>query len=273
MVTGDLVDVEDAYGIANLRQNLVSVGKLQSNNTMLSMLDLGGNYGRISIATFKQFPANLRVIAVEPVPSTHFLLRWNLWLNGVPELGQEEFISNHSKPGVLALNNGIENVDEKLTGFCVQAESTMGSRVCNCTTGFMNLPGEHCVNVVSKSMNTLVSTLGVQEITFLKMDCEGCELDVIPALMYLEATTGLSVHRFAGELHAMPNEFEDFVCQAEQGEWFVSICFQNKSAALPGGIQMGLATRDRCKQGSVRESCSRIPYATLVANRPPPSEW
>jgi len=276
IVTGEAFNLKDNYGIANLRQSLDSVGKLQSNSTMLSMLDIGGNYGRISIATFKQFPANLRVIAVEPMPRTHFLLRWNLWLNGVPELGEEEFLNNHSKPGVLALNNGIGNVDEKITGFCGQAGSTMGDRVCNCSKGFTNLDGEHCVNVVSKSLDTLVSMLGVQEskeITFLKMDCEGCELDVIPSLVNLHATTGLRVHRFAGELHNMPNELEDVACKAEQGEWFVSMCVQNKSAELPRGTLLTVPTRDRCKQGSVRESCSRIPYAKLVADRPPPSEW
>merc|ERR1719316_809130 len=130
----------------------------------------------------------------------------------------------------------------------------------------MHTPGEHCVNVVSKSVNTLVSLLGVDEITFFKFDCEGCEIDVIPAVKNLQATTGLRVHRFAGELHAMPNELEDFACQAEGAQWFVSICFQQ-------GVLSTKATRDRCTMGPTREGCNRISYEELLAKRPPPSEW
>jgi len=265
-LAGDGVDANDFYGIATLGESLASAGKALNDGSMLSMIDIGANYGRISLATFRYFPQNIRIVAVEPMPWTYFLLKWNLWLNGVPELALDDIYANPSKPGVLTLNHGIENVDEKVTGFCYTPPHTTTSRICNCSHGWTKTPEEQCVNVVSKSLDTLVSMFGVKEITFLKIDCEGCELDVIPSLINLQATTGLQVHRLAGELHAMPNELEDYACQAEEGKFFVSTCFlQNVGHTLP--------TQDRCKQGPARESCSRISYAELRDKRPPPSEW
>lgn len=262
MVLGDAVDGTDAYGLSTLGQTYAATPQAQSEGGMMSMIDIGGNYGRVSIAAFKLHPQNLRIIAVEPVPSTYFLLRWNLWLNDVPEIELQEFYFNRAKVGVIPLNHGIENIDEKVTGFCYSPPRTMQARVCDCAKA---APGEFCNAIVSKSLNTLVSMLGGQAVTFLKVDCEGCEVDVIPSLMNLQAT-GLRVHRLAGELHAMPNEIEDYACQAEGGAWFVSICFQQ-------GVVQTLGTKDRCTRGPARESCSRISYADLRDKRPPPSEW
>jgi len=256
MVIGDAVDSTDKYGLSSLGETYAATPQAQSDGGMMSMLDIGGNYGRVSIAAFKLYPQNLRIIAVEPVPSTYFLLRWNLWLNDVPEIELQEFYHNRAKVGVLPLNHGIQNVDEKVTGFCYMPPRTMQARICDCTEDGL---GEFCNAIVSKSLNTLVSMLGVQALTFLKVDCEGCEVDVIPSLMSLQ-TTGLHVHRLAGELHAMPNEIEDYACKAEGGAWFVSICQQ-------GDVQT-LETKDRCARGPARESCSPISYADLLAKRP-----
>jgi len=252
MVTGDAVDGEDAYGLSSLAP---APG-------MMSMIDIGGNYGRVSIAAFQKFPQKMRIIAVEPVPSTYFLLRWNLWLNGVPEIELQEFYYNKDKPGVLPLNHGIQEQDEQVLGFCYTPPLTMNARMCDCS----KVSGEHCQPVVSKSLNTLVTMFGGQEIDLLKVDCEGCELDVIPQLVNLQTNAGLRVHRLVGELHAMPNEIEDHACQAEGGQWFVSICYQQ-------GIVQTLPTRQRCAQGPGRESCSRVSYADLIAKHLPPSEW
>jgi FkbM family methyltransferase len=243
MVAGDAVDGTDSYGLSSLGQTFDSTGRGQNSGGMMSMLDIGGNYGRISIAAFKNFPTKLRIITVEPVPTTYFLLRWNLHLNGVPELALQEIYYNVSKPGVLPLNHGISAVDEKVSGFCYEPPRTMQSRMCNCAAGQPN-----CAQVVDKSVNTLVTMLGGQEITLLKMDCEGCEADVIPALMHLQSTTALRIHRFAGELHGMPNGHEDFACKADGAQYFVSMCYQQ-------GVLQTLATKDRCLQGPSRESC------------------
>jgi len=218
----------------------------------MSMLDIGGNYGRVTIAAFKHFPHKLRIVAVEPVPSTYFLLRWNLWLNAVPEIELQEFYHNTAKVGVLALNHGISAVDDQSLGFCYSPPRRMQARMCDCARAG---PGEHCQGVVSKSLKTLVSMIGGQAITFLKVDCEGCEVDVIPSLINLQATTGLKVHRIAGELHSMPNEIEDFACSSEGAKWFVSICYQQ-------GVVETIPTKDRCAKGAARESCSRISHTT-----------
>jgi len=134
--------------------------------------------------------------------------------------------------------------------------------MCDCAKAG---PGEHCQGIISKSFKTLVTMLGGHPLTLLKVDCEGCEVDVIPSLINLQAA-GLKVHRIAGELHSMPNEIEDFACASEGAKWFVSICYQQ-------GVVQTISTEDRCKKGSARESCSRISYAELLSKHPPPSQW
>jgi len=269
MLEGDGVDFGDPYGLSSLGQTFEATGAGQHSGGMMSMLDIGGYYGRASIAAFKQFPNNLRIITVEPDPTNFLLLRWNLHVNGVPELELQDIYYNISKPGVLLLNHGIGNVDDKVSGFCYKKPFHLQDRhlrpqaeLCDCPAGQAN-----CVQVVSKSLNTLVTMFGGDELTLLKMDCEGCEADMIPALMRLQATRSLRIHRLAGELHGMPNEYEDFACMSgDGGKWFVSICKQQ------GFTYRTFSTRDRCQQGPARQSCSRIPYAELRAKHPPPAK-
>merc|ERR1719265_109174 len=97
------------------------------------MLDLGGNLGRVTIAAFKKHPQNMRIVAVEPVAPTYFLLRWNLWLNGVPELTMSDFQKSPTKAGVLALNYGIETVDGHVTGLCWNPPFSMRAQSCDCS--------------------------------------------------------------------------------------------------------------------------------------------
>lgn len=265
MVHGDAVDPVDFYGISTLSQTVAETGADKTGSGIMNMLDIGGNYGRISISTYKNFPGRMRIVTVEPMPTTYFLLRWNLWLNSVPELSLEEFYANPQKPGVLPLNNGIENVDGKTTGFCYTPPLTMGARICNCSNGWLHLPGEHCEYVVSRSVETLVKMFNVPELAFVKMDCEGCELDVIPALMNLQNTGAIRILRAAGELHAMPNEFENWACTADGGKWFVTLCLNGHRPSMP--------TQERCALGPDRQSCAKLTYDKLRTERPPPTEW
>ena len=42
----------------------------------INMIDLGGNYGIVSIAAYMKYPYMLRSIVVEPISTTYFMLRW-----------------------------------------------------------------------------------------------------------------------------------------------------------------------------------------------------
>ena len=63
----------------------VMYGINRVNETAGSIVDCGANLGAFSIAAFWRHPS-LRVVAIEPNPTTYFFFRWNLWLNGISAL-------------------------------------------------------------------------------------------------------------------------------------------------------------------------------------------
>jgi len=236
---------------------LDSLGQMQPTTSgMMTMLDIGGNYGVVSIAAFKKYSDKMRTIIIEPVPSTYFLLRWNMELNGIPQLTEEQFRSSPQQAGVLALNNGISTLDQDVIGLCYTPPFTMEARLCNCQeqagsqTQQTGVP--QCASVTSRSLGAVVEMFGQQAITFLKMDCEGCETNVVPALRNTGTSEYLlAVGRFAGELHGSVNEFEDFACQFEEGKWFVHVCHESASQQWTT-----LDLKDRCKMPVSRASCA-----------------
>jgi len=260
MLNGCRVREDDTYGIDSLGQKGVNSNPAD----MMNMIDIGGNYGRVSIAAFKNYPTKMRIVVVEPLPSTFLLLKWNLWQNSVPELTLEELQASPTRPGVVALNNGIADVEGKTMDLCYDPPNTMSTRICNCTNGWAYQKTTQCHHMVSLTALSLLQSFGNAPINFLKLDCEGCEFDVIPALMTLTQTSGLRIDRFAGELHTMPNELEDFACKYEGGKWFVHICAEPKSYELRTLL-------DRCARGPGRASCSLKSLSEM--KHLPPTEW
>lgn len=251
----DHVDQDDRYGLDSLKQ-------LQVNNIppggMVNMIDIGGNLGRVSIAAFKKIPEKMRIVVLEPVPSTYFLLVWNLALNNVPELTLEEFNSNKNAPGVLALNNGVAKVDGETAGMCHTPPWTMGARMCNCSapedpSQLAEVPQDgvrQCYPIVSRSVDSLIRMFEGDKIAILKMDCEGCEFSAIPALGALPETSLQQILRFAGELHEPTLEMENFMCKFDGGQFFADIC-------VVDGKWQGVPLNQRCQQGPGRISCNR----------------
>lgn len=178
---------------------------------MLNMIDVGGNYGVVTIAAMKKYPNSLRVVAVEPSPITFFFLKWNLYLNGVPEISDESELQNKAgAPGVLALNSGSADVAGQDLHFCFYPESSMNSKICDC-----NPDGENCKLIPSTTVDKLVDMFGTQRIAMVKMDCEGCEFKCLPALAQPHLKD--RVHRLAGELHIPDENIEKLACGWDNG--------------------------------------------------------
>lgn len=254
-VTGDSGSTSDVYG-------LDSLNTLAPNpEGMMTMLDLGGNMGVVTIAAFKKVPTKMRAIVVEPVPSTYFLLRWNMFLNGIPQLTREQFQNSPRTPGVLALNNGVASIDNKTSGLCYKPPYTMNAKICDCNAQAAaplqaGVQVEQCATMTSRTFGSLLEMFGEHPLTFMKMDCEGCEVDVVPHLKNL-TTSGYKLGRFSGEFHASPNDFEDYACTFEGGKWFVHVC----NVAGPGtsGPTAKFNTYDltaRCAEGASRQQCT-----------------
>jgi len=215
LVNGDGVDADCDYGLDSLRETA------SKSSGMINMLDIGGNYGRVSIAAFKKYPEAMRIVVIEPSPLTFFLLKWDLWLNEVTELTEEEFQSSPTSAGVLALNVGISGKQGPPTGLCYEPPKTMQAYVCGeCLPEDLNTPGEdgvQCFPMDGRTLDSLFENFGDEEISFLKMDCEGCEQDLLPALK----KSSRKVVRFGGELHTPDPDYK-YVCRWENGRWFVS---------------------------------------------------
>jgi len=242
MVNGDGVDADDVYGVDSLE-------KIPDKNGMINMLDIGGNYGRVSMAAFKSNPQKMRIIAVEPAPSTFFLLKWNLFLNSVPDLTWEEF-SSGTKPGVYVLQNGIGSVEGETKGLCYKPPYTMMSRMCDCAQAPTD--GSQCSPMIGRTIESLFDMFGAEQpLSFVKMDCEGCEINAMPAIAKLANTTARKIGRFGGELHAKSNELEDMACKFQNGKWLVHVCWKPKTKKY----ELENVT-DRCLKGATRDSCS-----------------
>lgn len=182
----------------------------ESSQDVLNMIDIGGNYGVVTIAAMKKYAQNLRVVTVEPIPTTFFFLKWNLHLNGIPEIQQSQWDVNKGVPGVLALNEGSSDVPGQSLHFCSYPQSSMNSKMCDCREG-----EENCVIIPSITVDNLADMFGKQPISMVKMDCEGCEFKSLPALAQTHIST--RVRRLAGELHIPDKTVEDLACRWDNG--------------------------------------------------------
>jgi len=212
---------------------------------MINMIDLGGNYGVVSIAAFLRNPNTLRAIAVEPIPSTYFLLRWNMWLNGVTELTLDQVQKNCQPPaGILALHNGVASVDWSVMNFCYTPPYTMNAHFCECTEQLQS--GEQCAPVAGISMAPVLNYFQEQPITILKMACEGWEASALPdRSAALEANPG-RVQRLVGELHDPTTDLQDIACRFDHGSYFVKVCRPDENSRYEGKPLSCGEQRSRC---------------------------
>lgn len=221
MLNGELSHgstVEDGghyYGLDTLRE-AVPTG-------MLHVLDLGGNYGVAAAAAFKKYPDAVRAIVVEPIPVTYFLLRWNLWLNGIPELNGDT--QDESTPGVMVLNRGVADQDNKTMSFCYLPPHTMNAFACDCSPDSTN-SAEQCKSASGISTRTLMNLLGESPIALMMVDCEGCEAESLPAVVETIKSSPDRIKRLAGELHAPSHALEDMVCQYNDAR-FLKVCLSS----------------------------------------------
>jgi FkbM family methyltransferase len=222
MVVGDLSNYtlwgesgSNLYGLDNLKQ-------VSPKSRWLNMVDLGGNYGAVSIAAYKNNPAQLRGVAVEPIPSTYLLLRWNMKLNGVPALEEAELQAG-KRSGLLAINRALTNKDNDPVALCYTPPMPMNALFCDCDQRPPR-PGEQCLHVEGVTTQTLVNFFGPEPIAMMKVDCEGCEVDSLPALGMIAKERPGSLLRVAGELHMPHRDLEDIACQFDGGRFFTRLC-------------------------------------------------
>jgi len=208
--------------------DLDTLGDVDMNSQdVLNMIDVGGNYGVVTIAAMKKYAERLRVVTVEPIPITFFFLKWNLHINGVPEIDQADWDANKGTPGVLALNSGSSDAPGENLHFCSYPWASMNSKMCECKEG-----DENCIIVPSTTVDDLAAMFGSQPISMVKMDCEGCEFKSLPALAKPHISE--RVRRLAGELHIPDKNLEELACRWDHGRLMTKCQF---SAQNPEDVE------------------------------------
>jgi FkbM family methyltransferase len=234
LVNGDLGNAtlaqegKDLYGMDSLE----TLRDRSPQQQGINMVDLGGNYGAVSIAAYKKYPDQLRVVTVEPIPSTYFFMRWNMWLNEVPTVEESNFQKNGTV-GVLALNHGVVAKDREVIEVCYTPPYTMIGQVCSCDSPYQ-WPGKQCHRVPGITIQGLVDLFGGDPITIAKIDCEGCEIPSLPVLAEMARKDSGRVRRLVGELHFPTPDLEKMACEFDSGQFFVRLC---STAELPADPQ------------------------------------
>lgn len=208
------------YGLPVVGREKASL--LQGSSGVMNMIDVGGNYGVVSIAMFKALEGKIRTVAVEAMPSTYFFLRWNMWINGVPHLEAKDVHSPNAL-GVAAINAGVTGNDQVIVSMCSSPENSMNSAK---NTG--GCPPKDTVTVPGVSVDTLMKLFGKETISLLKLDCEGCEQQAAPELVKYTSR----VRRVVGELHAPSENVIDSVCKFNAERYFTKICKVKKSGIV-----------------------------------------
>ena len=141
------------------------------------VLDVGACEGMFSIMLAEHFP-DIRIIALEPVPTTYYNLVKNIELNGCKN--------------VEAYNLGLGNPSQK-TATMVVSKGFSGGSSAYCTF----IPKDHVqVEVGLITLDDAFELYGINRCRLLKLDVEGAEYDIMYASHVLPR-----VDYFVGEFH------------------------------------------------------------------------
>jgi len=218
----------EGYGLDTLKA-------LRNKKGLINMLDFGGNYGVVTIATFKKYPGLVRSVVAEPVPSTFFFLRWNMYLNGVPMVDKTAFRNGGSEPGVVALNKAVSGTGGSVLRLCLEPGNSMNSymsldsKACKCYNA--ETP---CAKVGIVSSDHMMSMFGSEDITLLKMDCEGCEKTSLPAIA--NGADAGRVKRLVGELHDPDPSLVQLACKYDRAKFMTAFCSRLVKEGVDGRV-------------------------------------
>lgn len=184
------------------------------------ILDVGASIGSFAIAMALEFP-QVRVYAIEPAPQNYRYLLWNIRLNNLTRR-------------VWPLNVALRGPRDAPTA------SLQYSPVWPISSAYC-IPGAHCDFVAysapALTFTGLLRMLRIQQIQWLKLDCEGCEWSITadPALLPLLRRV---VHLLTVELHPREasqgdaaKQLVELVCPdaAAQEKVLEVLSFQGKS--------------------------------------------
>ena len=154
-----------------------------------TMIDIGANIGAISIFLAKRAP-KCQIISFEPIPQTYFFFRYNMYLNNITVIKKWERGTNTG--GIMPINQAVGALQEVKEITYPANQSQLAA--------LSDSPDGHKINITVASFNDIIRRYDIGVIDFLKIDCEGCEFDVIPSIQ--ERFVDKNKIRFVGaEIH------------------------------------------------------------------------
>jgi len=176
--------------------------KLQLPGNGGLIFDYGGNIGIAAVTSYLRNTRHersgcVRVVSVEPVPESYLFLRWNLIENGIPIIHN----AGAAKCGVRALNVAATHDGRNVT-------LAVGYRSMEAVIDGGGLAPEpnsplRRYSVQSITLGELLDefkTPASDELDILKLDCEGCEAEVLHELTS-SPSLARRIQSVTGELH------------------------------------------------------------------------
>lgn len=120
-----------------------------------TVIDIGASFGPFALEIARRFP-EARVLAYEPFPGSFSLLKENIALNRIDNI-QAHHLAVAAAPGRLGLH---------LSGNDPVLFSTATS-------------GSQSIEVEATSLDAILAEQGIDRCDLLKIDCEGCEYEVL----------------------------------------------------------------------------------------------
>lgn len=152
----------------------------------MTVVDVGANIGLFSLAAADRMGGRGRIVAVEPIPGTIEQLSANVRLNNVEMIELFE--------GAVAQDSGELVIHEYPNPLFSSVYANVDGRTAS---------GMRDVTVKALSLEDLFAERGIDTCDLLKLDCEGAEHLIIPAISreLAERVSALSVefHKLDGK--------------------------------------------------------------------------
>ena len=168
---------EDSYGLKELNFGSQDIA-----------IDIGANVGFVSIYLAKKYP-NLKILAFEPCKNTYHVLRENLSKNKIENVETFNFAVSGNGRNLSLLkapnNSGMANA------FLTEKLKKKALNKYNFTIE----------ETRSKTLDSIFRENKINHCSFLKLDCEGAEFEIIENTKVLDKIDNIAV-----ELHIQDSE-------------------------------------------------------------------
>ncbi|GBF93387.1 hypothetical protein Rsub_06425 [Raphidocelis subcapitata] len=159
------------------------------------VVDVGSNIGDAAVTAALRAPKS-RVLAFEPAPTTYFYLCYNAWVNGVPLLAEAD-LANPEAAGLLAVHGAAGARSGTMT---VRWSDTISINAAVGTDS--QIIGDwNSAEVPAIRLKDYLADHGVERVDVFKIDCEGCEFELIPDFESWLLPKDGKVGRVTGEIH------------------------------------------------------------------------